>query len=212
MVGLASGIVLGNLGFTHCCIEDISVMRSIPGMTVLSPADCGEVAKCVFAAARIPGPVYIRLTGSSNNPVVFNEDYDFTIGKAIELSKGEDITIFATGSMVFKSIEAAKILNDNNISSTVININTIKPIDEKFINKNSKGKKLIVTVEEHSIIGGLSSAVAEVNSSIKDTPEQLSISLPDNYFKGGDYNDLLNKYNLTPMGIANLVKDKLKNS
>ncbi len=211
MVGLASGIVLGNLGFTHCCIEDISVMRSIPGMTVLSPADCGEVAKCVFAAARIPGPVYIRLTGSSNNPVVFNEDYDFTIGKAIELSKGEDITIFATGSMVFKSIEAAKILNENNISSTVININTIKPIDEKFINKNSKGKKLIVTVEEHSIIGGLSSAVAEVNSSIKDTPEQLSISLPDNYFKGGDYNDLLNKYNLTPMGIANLVKDKLKN-
>ena len=87
-------------------------MRSIPGMTVLSPADCGEVAKCVFAAARIPGPVYIRLTGSSNNPVDFNEDYDFTIGKAIELSKGEDITIFATGSMVFKSIEAAKILNE----------------------------------------------------------------------------------------------------
>ena len=128
MVGLASGIVLGNLGFTHCCIEDISVMRSIPGMTVLSPADCGEVAKCVFAAARIPGPVYIRLTGSSNNPVVFNEDYDFTIGKAIELSKGEDITIFATGSMVFKSIEAAKILNENNISSTVININTITKV------------------------------------------------------------------------------------
>ena len=109
MVGLASGIVLGNLGFTHCCIEDISVMRSVPNMTVLSPADCGEVAKCVFAAAKNPGPVYIRLTGSSNNPIVYNEDYDFKIGKGIEIIKGKDITIFATGSMVFHSIEAAKI-------------------------------------------------------------------------------------------------------
>ena len=210
MVGLASGIVLGNLGFTHCCIEDISVMRSVPNMTVLSPADCGEVAKCVFAAAKNPGPVYIRLTGSSNNPIVYNEDYDFKIGKGIEIIKGKDITIFATGSMVFHSIEAAKILKKNDIDASVVNINTIKPLDKKCINKNSLGKKLIVTVEEHSIVGGLSSAIAEANSSNVNMPKQLSITLPDNYFNGGDYNDLLNKYNLNSSGISTLIVNKLK--
>ena len=210
MVGLASGVVLGNLGFTHCCIEDVSVMRSIPGMTVLSPADCGEVAKSVFAAAKHPGPVYIRLTGSSNNPPVYNDDYNFQIGKGIELLKGRDISIFATGSMVYHSIEASKILKKNNIEASVININTIKPIDKECVNKNSLEKKLIVTVEEHSIIGGLSSAVSESNSLIKNTPEQLSISLPDNYFNGGDYKDLLAKYNLNPLGISKLIMNKLK--
>ena len=129
MVGIASGVVLGTLGFTHCYIEDISLMRSIPVMTVISHADCGEDAKSIFAAANYDGPVYIRLTGSNNNPVVYNEDYDFQIGKTIKLEEGTDITIFATGSMVSYSIEASKILKKNNISASVINVHTIKPLD-----------------------------------------------------------------------------------
>jgi len=210
MVGLASGIVLGNLGFTHCCIEDLSIMRSIPGMTVLSPADCAEVAKSVYAAANLPGPVYIRLTGGSNNPAVYSDNYNFKIGKPIELTKGKDVVIFSTGSMVYNSIEASKILKKNKIKASVINVHTIKPLDKKSINKYSINKKLIITVEEHSIIGGLSSAIAEANSSTRKLAPQFSISLPDNYFNGGDYKDLISKHNLSPKKIAKNIIKKLK--
>ena len=210
MVGLASGVVLGALGFTHCCIEDVSLMRSIPGMTVLSPADCGEVAKATFAAAKHNGPVYIRLTGSSNNPIVYDNDYQFEIGKCIKLQDGDDVTIFATGSMVSNSIKASEILKKQNIKAAVINVHTIKPIDKETINTYSKNKKFIVTVEEHSAIGGLSSAVSEANALLPDKARHLSISLPDKYFNtGGEYLDLLKKYNLDADGIANLIKKNL---
>ena len=205
MVGIASGVVLGTLGFTHCSIEDISLMRSIPGMTVISPADCGEAFKSVFAAAKYDGPVYIRLTGGANNPIVYQDDYKFEIGKPIILKDGKDITIFATGSMVFPSIEASEILKKKNINARVINVHTIKPLDFNFINQNSSKQKMIVTVEEHSLIGGLSSAVSEANSFLKEKPSQLSISLPDEYFNGGEYKDLLDKHGLNPAGIAEKI-------
>ena len=209
MVGLASGVVLGTLGFTHCCIEDISLMRTIPGMTVLSPADCSEVVKSTFAAAKHDGPVYIRLTGSSNNPIVYNDDYEFEIGKSIKIREGNDISIFATGSMVYNSIKASEILKKHNLEASVINIHTIKPIDKETINKNSVRKKLIVTVEEHSLVGGLGSAVSETNASLQNTARQLFISLPDKYFGGGEYVDLLKKCNLDPEGIARSILKKL---
>tara|TARA_Y100000310_G_scaffold123021_1_gene121782 strand:- start:5119 stop:6093 length:975 start_codon:yes stop_codon:yes gene_type:complete len=209
MVGLASGIVLGTLGFTHCCIEDISLMRSIPGMTVLSPSDCSEVVKSTFAAAKHDGPVYIRLTGSSNNPIVYNDEYEFEIGKSIKMREGNDITIFATGSMVYNSIKASEILKKHNLEASVINIHTIKPIDKETINKYSIKKKLIVTVEEHSIIGGLGSAISESNAALQNAARQLSISLPDKYFGGGEYSDLLKKYNLDPEGITKLILKNL---
>jgi len=210
MVGIASGVALGTLGFTHCSIEDVSLMRSIPGMTVISPADCGEVAKSVFAAAKYGGPIYIRLTGAANNPVVYKEDYNFEIGKPIKLEEGKDITIFATGSMVAPSIEASKILRDKNISADVINVHTIKPLDLNFVNKHSRKRKLIITVEEHSVIGGLASAISEANSNLEDRSKQLSISLPDEYFKGGEYLDLLARYNLNSEGIAKAISENLK--
>ena len=209
MVGLASGIVLGTLGFTHCCIEDISVMRSIPGMTVLSPSDCSEVVKSTFAAAKHDGPVYIRLTGSSNNPIVYNDEYEFEIGKSIKIREGNDITIFATGSMVYNSIKASEILKKYNLEASVINIHTIKPIDKETINKYSVKKKLIVTVEEHSVIGGLGSAISESNAALQNAARQLSISLPDKYFGGGEYSDLLKKCNLDPEGIARSILKNL---
>ena len=207
MVGLASGLALGTLGFTHSCIEDIGVLRSIPGLTIISPADSLETIKSVQEAIKLNGPSYIRLSGSSNNPIVYKKDYKFEIGKAIKLSEGDDITIFCTGTMVFQCIEVEKELKQKNISTSIINVHTIKPIDINSIKEACKSK-LIVTVEEHNIIGGLGSAVSENLSSIKGSPKLLSLGINDSYSKGGEYKYLLNKYGLTSEKI---VESILKN-
>ena len=208
MVGLASGLVLGTLGYTHCCIEDLSIMRSIPNISVLSPSDPTEVVKCLEASINHNSSVYIRLTGSNNSPTVNPKNYDFKIGNSIELVKGEDITIFATGTMVYEALEAAKILNVKNIFPKVINIHTIKPLDRNDIVKHINKSKMIVTMEEHNIIGGLGSAIAEINSSIINSPKQIFIGLPDIYDNGGEYNDIKEKYGLR----ANLVAKQIINS
>ena len=132
MVGIASGVVLGTLGYTHCCIEDLSIMQSIPGLTILSPCDGSEVVKSAFAAAECKGPVYIRLTGSSNSKVVNIEDYDFTIGQPIELTKGSDAVIFATGSIVANCIGAVEFLKKKKMSISVINVHTLKPLNKNL--------------------------------------------------------------------------------
>ena len=207
MVGLASGLALGTLGFTHSCIEDIGVLRSIPGLTIISPADSLETIKSVQEAIKLNGPSYIRLSGSSNNPIVYKKDYKFEIGKAIKLSEGDDITIFCTGTMVFQCIEVEKELKQKNISTSIINVHTIKPIDINSIKEACKSK-LIVTVEEHNIIGGLGSAVSENLSSIKGSPKLLSLGINDSYSKGGEYKYLLNKYGLTSEKIVdNILKN-----
>lgn len=207
MVGLASGIVLGTLGYTHCCIEDIAIMRSIPGITVISPADCGETVKATFAAINHGESVYIRLTGGANNPIVYKDDYDFEIGKAITLRQGSDITIIAVGTMVYESLKAAEILDDRGISASVVNMHTLKPLDTLVIEKACELSKLIVTVEEHSIIGGLGSAVAEYKATLKKSPPQIFIGLPDKFGKAGEYKHLLEKYGLT----ANQIADRIMN-
>jgi len=204
MVGLASGLALGTLGFTHSCIEDIGVLRSIPGLTIISPADSLETIKSVQEAIKLNGPSYIRLSGSSNNPIVYKKDYKFEIGKAIKLTEGDDITIFCTGTMVFQCIEVEKELKQKNISTSIINVHTIKPIDINSIKEACKSK-LIVTVEEHNIIGGLGSAVSENLSSIKGSPKLLSLGINDSYSKGGEYKYLLNKYGLTSEKIVNNI-------
>ena len=147
MTGLASGLINGPLGNTHCCIEDIGALRSIPNLTILSPADGVGIVKAVFAAASFDQPVYIRLTGGSNNPIVYNDDINFQIGKAIEIETGNDLTIFATGTMVFNSLEASKILSKKGISASVWDMHTVKPIDKVAVRKAADKKKLIVTVE-----------------------------------------------------------------
>ena len=207
MVGLASGLALGTLGFTHSCIEDIGVLRSIPGLTIISPADSLETIKSVQEAIKLNSPSYIRLSGSSNNPIVYKKDYKFEIGKAIKLTEGDDVTIFCTGTMVFQCIEVEKELKQKNISTSIINVHTIKPIDINSI-KEACNSKLIVTVEEHNIIGGLGSAVSENLSSIKGSPKLLSLGVNDSYSKGGEYKYLLNKYGLTSEKI---VESILKN-
>ncbi|PPR34614.1 MAG: 1-deoxy-D-xylulose-5-phosphate synthase [Alphaproteobacteria bacterium MarineAlpha6_Bin4] len=210
MVGLASGVVLGTLGYTHCCIEDMSIIRSIPGITIISPADCTETVKATQAAIKHKNSIYLRLTGGMNQPVVYNKDYNFEIGKGIKLSDKGDISIIATGTMVHKSMEAAKILEGKGMSAKVINMHTIKPIDEKLIDELSKDSKLLVTVEEHSVIGGLGSAVADFKSTLNNAPPQLFIGLPNEYKKSGEYSDILDNYGLTAEKISQTIENKYK--
>ena len=201
MVGIASGLALGTLGFTHCCIEDIGILRSIPGITIVSPADSLETVKAIQAAVKSEKPSYLRLTGTSNNPIVYNKDYDFKIGKSITLKEGKDIVIFCSGAMVHQSLKASEILEKKNISCKVINMHTIKPIDKIAIEEACKAN-LIVSVEEHNIIGGLGSAIAEHKSTLIKSPKQLFLGIKDNYSKGGSYKYLLEKNRLTPDKIV----------
>jgi transketolase len=171
-------------------------------MTIVCPADCSEIVKVVNAASEFEGPMYIRLTGAVGNPPVYTEDYDFIIGKSITLREGKDITIFAHGTMVFESLEAARILEDQNVSATVVNMHTLKPLDFDAIDKALSTSKAIVTVEEHSVIGGLGSAISEYTSQFPNNPVQLTIGLPDKFGKTADYRFLLEKYRLTGKKIA----------
>ena len=208
MVGLASGLVLGMLGYTHCCIEDVSIMRSIPGITVVSPADCGATVKAVLAAVHHQQSVYIRLTGGAPNPAVYNDDFDFTIGKANILREGNDIAIIACGTMVYNALEAADLLKNDEIEASVVDMHTIKPIDIETIEKVSKSSRLIVTIEEHSVIGGLGSAVSEYLCTLSNKPPLLSIGIPDKYGSGGNYKYLLEKRQLLPDQIANTIANR----
>ena len=201
MVGIASGLALGTLGYTHCCIEDVGILRSIPGITIISPADSLETVKALQAAVKSENPSYLRLTGSSNNPIVYNKDYEFKIGKSITLKEGKDITIFCAGAMVKQCLEAAKILDQKQIYAKVVNMHTIKPIDKKAV-EESCNSKLIISVEEHNIVGGLGSAIAEYKARLSKTPKQLFLGVKDIYSKGGSYKFLREKHRLTSEKIV----------
>ena len=208
LIGLTSGYSVGVLGATHMSTEDVAIMRSIPNMIVLSPADCTETVKCIYAAAKSKLPVYIRLTGTQRTPIVYSEDYDFEIGKSIVLQEGEDVTYFATGSMVAETLKAAKKLEEEGIHCTVVDVHTIKPIDKDTIKKYSKSK-LIVTVEEHSVVGGLGSAVAETLCSEKDKASQLIIGIEDFYPHAANYEHLMEVSGLTVDNIVKRTKEAL---
>jgi len=209
-VAIGSGLSMAFLGNSHYGLEDAAVMRSIPNLTVVSPADCAEIVKVVHAAAEFNGPMYIRLTGAVGNPPVYTEEYDFEIGKSITLRKGSDIAIFATGSMVYESLEAAKILDNSGISATVVNAHTLKPFDYSEIDKAISSSKIIVTVEEHSIIGGLGSIVAEYKAKFTNSPAQLILGLPDKFGKTAEYRFLLEKYRLVGDKIAIDIQEFLQ--
>jgi transketolase len=209
-VSIGSGVSMAFLGNSHFGLEDASIMRSIPNITVVSPADCAEIVKTVFAAADFEGPMYIRLTGAVNNPVVYKDDYDFKIGKAVTIKEGHDITIFANGTMVYESLEASKILESHGISASVINMHTIKPLDTEAIDKAIKTSSLIVSVEEHNVIGGLGGAIAEYKTQFNKAPPQLILGLPDIFLKTGEYRYLLEKYELVGDKIAQKILNKIK--
>ena len=202
VIGLAGGMAMGHFGNTHYGIEDIALMRAVPGLTVISPADGAEIMKTVYALIQYEGPVFVRLTGAVNNPVVYSADYDFTIGKAVRLREGTDVAIIACGTMVYESLVAAKKLEVQGVSVSVTNMHTVKPLDTDAIDYASSGAALLVTVEEHGMIGGLGGAVAEYTAKRGGSPRQLFVGLPDKFGKGDDYKYLLKKYGLTGELIA----------
>lgn len=200
-----AGISVGEDGATHQCNEDIGTMRTIPGMTIISPADAVETKAAVEAALLYNGPVYIRL-GRLAVPVFNDPDnYKFELGKGIVLADGSDAAIFATGIMVDAAMKARESLLAEGIDAAVINIHTIKPIDEELIVKYAEKTGAIVTAEEHQIIGGLGSAVCEVLAENHPTPVKR-IGIKDKFGKSGKVPALLEEYGLTPADIAAGVK------
>ncbi|EHI99120.1 1-deoxy-D-xylulose-5-phosphate synthase [Clostridium sp. DL-VIII] len=199
-----AGVTVGEDGGTHQAVEDIALMRSIPNMVVLNPADDIEAKAAIYAAAEYYGPVYIRL-GRAATPTIHDENYKFEIGKGEILKEGKDVAIIATGMMVAKVLEAAEKLKDQGINATVVNIATIKPIDKDIIVKVAKENGKVVTVEEHSVIGGLGSAVCEVLSQELPTKIKL-IGLNDVFGQSGTPNALLEHYGLTTDNIVETVK------
>lgn len=203
-----AGISVGEDGATHQCNEDFAIMRSIPGMVVICPSDDVEARAAVRAAAEYDGPVYLRL-GRLAVPV-FNdpENYKFEMGKGVVMKEGTDVSIFATGLEVNEAIGAAKLLEADGINAEVINIHTIKPIDKELVAASAKKTGKVVTVEEHSVIGGLGSAVCEALSETVPTPV-LRIGVNDVYGESGPAKALIAKYGLDSEGIYKKVKEYL---
>ena len=200
-----AGISVGEDGATHQCNEDIGIMRTIPGMTIICPADDVEARAAVKAAAEYVGPVYMRF-GRLAVPVINDEaNYKFEIGKGITLKEGKDVTIIATGLEVNESLEAAKLLEADGISAEVINIHTIKPLDKELVVASAKKTGKVVTVEEHSVIGGLGGAVAEALSEEAPT-KMLRIGMMDKFGQSGPAKALIEYYGLDGKSIYEKVK------
>ena len=200
-----AGISVGEDGATHQCCEDIGIMRTIPGMVILNPADGPEAAAAVRAAADYKGPVYLRL-GRLAVPVFNEENVEFTIGKGQEMVAGTDVTIIATGLLVNEAVIAAETLKAEGISARVINMATIKPMDKDIILKAAAETGAIVTAEEHNIIGGLGSAVAEVLCESGKPVPMLRVGVEDTFGRSGPALELLEIYGLTAPHIAEKVK------
>ena len=211
LVGLASGFALGFLGNSHYGIEDVAVLRSIPGITIVSPADCFELYKCIVASLDFPGPIYIRLTGGVNMPVVYDADYEFDISKADVLSDISDITVVSAGATLGFAKVAVEELKDEGTQVGLVNVHTIKPIDKEFIAK-LKGKctKLVV-FEEHTVIGGLGSAIIDALDEAKiRSVEVIRCGVNDEYPKAGDYNYVLSSLGLDSAGIKTKLCELLQ--
>lgn len=202
MAGLAGGVAYGELGFTHCTIEDVSIMRSIPNVAVVTPADCTEVVKIVEAAISYKDSVYIRLMDKTGIPIVYEDDYEFEIGKAVPIIESGEITILANGPVVHHAINAArKYAEDKGISVAVYDFHTVKPVDVELLIKLQKTTQAILTVEEHSIVGGLGGSVAEACSEISKSVPIFKLGFDDEYPHGALHETLLKDYHLDENGI-----------
>lgn len=211
IVGIGAGVRYSTLGPTHHAIEDIALMRVLPNMTIISPADSLETKKATKEASKIKGPVYIRL-GTSKEPVVYKDDYRFEAGKGVLIRPGEDVTLVATGNSVYDAQIACEELERKGKSVRLINIHTIKPIDEDIIIKAAEETRAIITIENHSIIGGLGSAVAEILVKKYEGKIKLKhMGFNDNYcFDYGTHAELKNIYGLAPKQIISLAEEIIK--
>lgn len=203
-----AGITVGEDGGSHQAVEDIAIMRSLPNMTVVVPADGVSTRKAVLAAYHHEGPVYMRL-GRPAVPVIYDDSLDFRIGRGIEIRKGKDVTIIACGIMVGKALEAAEVLAREGIDVSVVDMHTIKPLDEELILRKAEETRAILTVEEHNIIGGLGSAVCEAVSEKCPVPVKR-MGINDVFGQSGAPDELLEYYRLTVSEICNNVHNLLK--
>ena len=205
-----AGITVGEDGATHQCLEDIALMRTIPGMTVVSPSDAVEARAAVEAAMQTYGPFYLRFGRAAVEVINDRPDYKFELGRAVTLREGKDATVIATGIMVSMALEAAKVLEAEGIDVRVINIHTIKPLDVDAVEKAAKETGAIVVAEEHNIIGGLGSAVAEVL--VENCPVPMArVGVEDKFGKSGKVAPLLEEYGLTAKNIADKVRKLVNN-
>ena len=202
-----AGITVGEDGATHQCLEDVALMRAIPGMTVICPADATETKLAVRAALEMNGPVYLRL-GRYAVPVLFDENYKFEIGKGVQMREGTDVTLIGSGLTVSECLNAAELLAAEGISARVINMATIKPIDRDIIIRAAKETGAIVTAEDHSIVGGLGGAVAEVVTETVPVPV-VRVGLNDVFGKSGPAGELVKLYGLDGAGIAEKAKQAI---
>lgn len=210
IVALSSGVALGVQGNTHFCIEDIALMRTIPGMRVLSPADCCEMAKCLEYANHLEGPAYIRLTGLAGSQGVYKDDYIFDINAISMLRNGTDVAILATGCITAECIRAARTLKNKGISCAVYNVCSLKPLNEKHLRLICEEYKAIVTVEEHSVIGGLGSMVGDYLLETHNSSVILKIGINDEFLPSGDYSYVLEEAKLSEKYLSKRIEEFFK--
>lgn len=209
MVGLDSGMIQAKFGASHYGIEDMGLLRMIPNIIVISPADGWEIYEAVHAMIKYNGPVYLRLTGGQRLPIIYRDtDVKYEIGKANFIKRGSDIAFIAAGTVLAEALKAAGELEAEGVSCSVVDMHTIKPLDVQALDE-LENHRLIVTVEEHSRLGGLGSAVAEYYAGQGKRPKQLSIGTPDEYLHPGEYAYLMEKCGLTAEGILEQVKHAL---
>jgi transketolase len=204
VVGRCGGLTYSDLGPTHQSLDDVAIIRTIPGVAVLNPGDPIEIRKAVHASAEHYGPIYMRI-GSPKMPLLFEDDHDFRIGKGVLMRQGKDVTIIGTGTVLSKAVEAAEILIDRGIDVRLVNIHTVKPLDRELLVDAARETGRIVTVEEHYLIGGLGSAVSELLSQYRPVPLKM-IGVDDQFANNGPYEELLGLYGLQPEQIAKTVE------
>jgi transketolase len=209
VIGRCGGLTYSQLGPTHHSIDDFALMRTIPGLLVLNPGDPVSIRKATLALAKHKGPSYMRI-GSPNMPILYDEDLPFEIGKGILVREGHDVTIIGTGTVLCQAIKAAELLDRKGISARVIDIHTIKPLDQEMILKAASETNRIVTVEEHFLNGGLGSAVAQFLSQTRPTPLKL-LGIDDRFASNGPYEGLLSQHGLLAEQIAASTTEFLKN-
>lgn len=211
VVGIGAGFAMGQFGTTHYSLEDVSVLRAIPNLTIISPGDCTEVWEAVEALGASPQPAYLRLSGAPSMRPVDQGDTTFQIGRARVLHEGEDLTLVATGSMLGVAVATADRLADLGLAVGVVNMHTIKPFDVKTVRRLIATTAAVVTVEEHSVVGGLGAAVAEVLAGHRDAPPLLRLGVEDRFPGVGSYEWVLGQCGLTDEGVTASVSDWVKN-
>jgi transketolase len=207
VVGRCAGLTYSDLGATHQSLDDIAIIRTIPGVTVINPGDPVDIVKAVHAAAAHVGPVYIKL-GSPKMPVLMDEDYTFQVGKGVVMHEGNDVTLIGTGTVLSKAVEATRILKEKGFHPRLINMHTIKPLDRELVLKAAAQTGKIVTVEEGYLAGGLGSCVAELIATEQPVPMKM-IGIDDQYCDTGPYEELLAQYGLQGEQIADTVEQFL---